>query len=268
MKKHIVFFLAAVMVLPAFAEKRGSVMRGGFGFLFPDMNHFTNGGQMALNRGTAINAEYSKADLAGTESVAPSVVWSNGKVGMGAGVDRTGVDMSSSAATMDTLSAQAGAAVGDKVTVGAVYSRMLESSPVNDGTLSGQINMHFGKPGQGFVVGVEAGTTLGGTATTQSGTAALGYAFASGLMLEGAYQVGNWSDATNNHIYSASMVYNHSSWYVAGQYNAVTLAGTEPNIAAGRLGVVWGSVDLSAQVVKGVYTGGDTTYGGTLRLVF
>jgi len=46
------------------------------------------------------------------------------------------------------------------------------------------------------------------------------------------------------------------------------LAGTEPNIAAGRLGVVWGSVDLSAQVVKGVYTGGDTTYGGTLRLVF
>ncbi|NBX92640.1 MAG: hypothetical protein EBQ85_05335 [Proteobacteria bacterium] len=268
MKKQFILFLAALTAVPAFAANRGSIMRGGYGFLFPDANHFVNGGQLSMNRGTSLSTEYAKKDLAGVQGWGSSVVWANGKTGVGAGVDRMGTDLSA-ANSVDTLNVQAGASVAqDKVTVGAVYNRSLESVAANDGNLSAQMNISLGKPGQGFVVGVGAGTSLGGATKTQSGTAALGYAFNSGLMLEGAYNVLNWSDAQNNHSYTGSFVYNHASWYVSGQYNSATVAATSLDVGAGRLGVVWGSVDLSAAVTKGLYTGGDTSYGGTLRVVF
>jgi len=267
--RNIALFALTLICLPALAEKRGTVMRGGLGFLFPDANRFVNGGQLSTNKGTAIQGSYTRSNDTSSQDANASLVWANGSAGLGAGVTRSGMELNDATTSSDSLSAQGGISLeGGKVTVGAVYSNSLESGVTDQGHLSGQLNLNLGKPGHGWVLGVNAGTTMGKTSNTTSGTVGLGYAFSSGLMLEGAYQIDDFSDSKNNNRYSGSFVYASSAWYAAGQYNKVKVGTSNPDSASGRLGVVFGKADLSAQVTKETYTGGDTTYGGTLRYTF
>ncbi|NBX75948.1 MAG: hypothetical protein EBQ92_05295 [Proteobacteria bacterium] len=269
MKNTIVVFLAVLMVAPAFADKRGTVLRGGLGFLFPDANRFVNGGQSALNKGTSLEANYSREDETKSQDMTASLTWGNGQAGLGAGVSRVGTTLSEPSTSADTMVAQGGFAFGGgQFTLGGVYQHSLETGVVGQDVVSGQLNVNLGKPGQGWVLGVGASTTLGRATNTKTGTAALGYAFGSGLMVEGGYQVDDFADSANNYRYTAAAVYNSNAWYGAAQYSAVTQSGTHPDSVSARLGGIWGKVDLSAQVTKETYTGGDTTYGGTLRYVF
>ncbi|MFM8269382.1 MAG: hypothetical protein ACKN9V_04265 [Pseudomonadota bacterium] len=269
MKNLILVFMAVLIAVPALAEKRGNIMRGGLGFLFPDANRFVNGGQTALNKGTSLEANYSREDKSKSQDLTASLAWANGQAGLGAAVSREGDTLSDPDTSTDKMYAQGGLAFGGgQFTLGGVYEHSLETGAVGDDKVSGQLNVHLGKPGQGWVLGVGASTTLGRETNTKTGTGALGYAFSSGLMLEGGYQVDDFSDSANNYRYTAAMVYNSSAWYGAAQYNAVTVSGTHPDSVSARLGGVWGKVDLSAQVTKENYTGGDTSYGGTVRYAF
>lgn len=267
--RKFALFALVIMSLPALAEKRGTIMRGGLGFLFPDANRFVNGGQFSLNKGTSVEGAYNRSNETSSQEANASLAWANGQVGLGAGVTRSGMELNDSDTTSDRVSAQAGFSLeGGKVTVGAVYSNSLESGVTDEGRVSGQLNFNLGKPGQGWALGVSGGTTLGKTTNTTSGTVGLGYAFSSGLMLEGAYQIDDFSDSKNNYRYSGTFVYGTSAWYASAQYNKVTVGTTQPDTASGRLGVVLGKADISAQVTKETYTDGDTTYGGTLRYTF
>jgi len=269
MKKTLFYSLVLMISLPAMASKKGNVLRGGYGFLFPDANQFVNAGQAALNKGVSAEANYSKHQETDSQLLTSSLAWANGSWAMGAAVTRSGDQLNDPSTSADVLTAQAGTSLkGGRVTLGGVYSKSLESGAVGDGVVSAQLNYHWNKPGNGWVMGLGSSTTLGLDTNTQTGTAALGYAFNGGMMLEGSYQVDDLSDTQSSYRYSAAAVYNSQQWYAAGQYNFVTLNGTNPDTVSGRLGVVLGQADLSAQVSKETFTGGETTYGGTLRLVF
>lgn len=267
MKNSIIVVLAVLMAMPALAEKKGNLLRGGLGFLFPDANRFVNGGQAALNKGTSLEVNYSREDKTKDQDLTASLAWANGQAGLGASVSRAGSVLAEPDSTNDKMYAQGGFTFG-QVTAGAVYEHSLETGVVGQDKVSGQLNVHLGKPGQGWVLGAGASTTLGRATNTKTGVAALGYGFNSGLMLEAGYQVDDFSDSTNNYTYTASALYNANSWYGAAQYNAVTQSGTHPDSVSARLGAVWGKVDLSAQLTKQTFTGGDTTYGGTIRYAF
>jgi len=261
--------LVTFVSLPALAEKKGALMRGGFGFLFPDANRIVNGGQATANKGLSAQGSYTRNKDTEAQELDTSLVWSNGQAGLGASVTRSGMELNDAQTSEDSLKAQAGLAVDNgKVTLGVVYANSLESGVTDEGSVSGQLNWNLGKPGHGWVVGVSGGTTLGKTTNTTSGTVGLGYGFGSGLMVEGAYQVDDFSDSKNKHQYSGAFVYNSSAWYAAAQYNSVTSGTSNPDNASGRLGVVLGKADISAQVTKETFTGGETTYGGTLRYAF
>jgi hypothetical protein len=264
----IVCSLVVFSSLSAFAEKKGNLLRGGYGFLFPDANQFVNGGQMALNKGTAVEANYLRDNDSSVQVGTPSLVWANGQTGIGAGVSRTGLKLSEASTSVDTLKVQAGAALASNLTFGGVYSRSLESGVVGSDEVSAQMNVHFGKAGHGVVLGLGAGTTLGNETNNRNGVVGLGYAMSSGVMTEVAYQVDNFADATNNYTYTGSVVYNANSWYAAGRYNHVKAGESEPNNFQARLGMVFGKIDLSGQVSKQTVTDGSTVYGGTMRVVF
>lgn len=269
MKKTTLLILVLITAFPAFAAKRGNVMRGGYGFLFPDANQFINAGQAALNKGVSIEANYSRNQETEAQMATSSVAWASGRWALGAAVSRVGMELSNESSSFDVMTAQAGTAwMGGKVSFGGIYSKSLEAGTAGDGTVGAQLNYHWSKPGHGVVMGLGSTTTLGLTTNSQTGTAALGYAFSSGMMIEGAYQVDDFSDAKNHYRYSASAVYNGSQWYAAGQYNLITENGSNPDTVSGRLGVVLGQADLSAQLTKEIFTGGETTYGGTLRVLF
>lgn len=269
MKKATLLSLVLMTALPAFAAKRGSVLRGGYGFLFPDANQFINAGQATLNKGVSVEANYARNQETEAQLATSSLAWANGSWALGAAVSRAGMQLNEENTSADVMTAQAGTSwMGGKVSLGGIYSKSLEAGTVGDGTVGAQLNYHWNKPGQGWVVGLGSTTTLGLTTNSQTGTAALGYAFSGGMMVEGAYQVDDFSDAKNHYRYSAAAVYNGSQWYAAGQYNLVTVNGTHPDTVSGRLGVVLGQADLSAQMTKQTFTGGETAYGGTLRVVF
>lgn len=269
MKKVTLLSLVLMTALPAFAAKRGSVLRGGYGFLFPDANQFINAGQATLNKGVSLEANYARNQETKAQLATSSLAWANGSWALGAAVSRAGTQLNEESTSADVMTAQAGTSwMGGKVSLGGIYSKSLEAGTVGDGTVGAQLNYHWNKPGHGWVVGLGSTTTLGLATNSQTGTAALGYAFSGGMMLEGAYQVDDFSDAKNHYRYSAAAVYNGSQWYAAGQYNLVTVNGTHPDTVSGRLGVVLGQADLSAQVTKETFTGGETAYGGTLRVVF
>lgn len=268
MKKFFILSLMVGLVIPAWADKKGAYLRGGLGFLFPDANSFVNGGQMALNRGVGFEANYLKQDNSELQSGTASMVWAGGSSGVGLGVTRIGTELSDSATSFDLLQAQAGTSlVKDSVTVGAVYTRALESVAGSD-SVGGQVNFNFGRHGEGWVMGLGATTTLGRESNSQSGKVGLGYAFKGGIMMEASYGMDDLENAGENHTVSGAFVYNGSAWYVSGQYNDVTLAGLKASTIAGRLGLVWRKLDLSAQMTKGTTEGSNAIYGGTLRLVF
>lgn len=270
MKRVIALSLVVFTSVHAFADKKGTLMRGGFGFLFPDANQFVNGGQMALNKGTAVEANYMRDDETAVQVGTPSVVWANGHAGVGVGVSRTGLKLSEASTSVDTLKVQAGTSLASNLTLGGVYSRSLESGVVGSDEVSAQLNVHFGKAGQGLVLGLGAGTTLGNETNSRNGVVGLGYTFGSGVMTEVAYQVDNFEDSSNNYTYAGSMVYNSGSWYAAGRYNHVRQGSSEPNNAQLRLGWICsaGKLDLSGQVKKDTFSGGSTVYGGSLRVLF
>jgi hypothetical protein len=268
MKKFFILSLMVGLVIPAWADKKGSYLRGGLGFLFPDANSFVNGGQMALNKGVGLEANYSKQDDSEAQAGTASFVWAGGGSGLGLGVTRIGSELDNPATSLDVLQAQAGASlVKDSVTVGAVYTRALENI-VGADSVGGQVNFNFGRHGEGWVMGLGATTTLGRETNSQSGKVGLGYALKGGIMMEASYGMDDLENAGQNHTMSGSFVYNGSAWYVAGQYNDVTTEGLKASTIAGRLGLVWRKLDLSAQMTKGTTEGSDSVYGGTLRLVF
>jgi hypothetical protein len=166
------------------------------------------------------------------------------------------------------MTMQAGTAIASNLTFGTVYRRALDTGVVGQDHVSSQLNIHFGKAGHGLVLGLGAGTTLGRETNTRDGRVALGYSWASGLMLEADYQIDNFADASNQYTYSGSLLYNAKNWYFGGQYNHVKSGDSEPTTGVARLGVVLGKVDFSLQGSKETHTGGSTTYGGTLRVVF
>jgi len=269
MKNITVFSLMLIISLPALAAKRGNILRGGYGFLFPDANQFVNAGQATLNKGASIEANYSRNNETESQVATSSLAWADGSWAIGASVSRSGMQLNEPTTSDDSVTAMAGTSwMGGRVSLGGIYSKSLEAGTVGDGTVSAQLNYHWNKPGHGWVLGVGSSTTLGQTTNTKTGTAALGYAFSGGMMLEGAYQVDDFSDAKNNYRYSTAAVFNASNWYLAGQYNFVTVDGTHPDTVSGRLGIVMGQADVSAQMTQETFTGGETTYGGTLRLLF
>jgi len=87
--------------------------------LFEDANDFTNPAQIALAHGAAIEGYYTRQNPSGAQSVTPSFVWGNGKVGLGAYGTRSGTNLGSASQSMDSIGGELGVALAqDHLTMG------------------------------------------------------------------------------------------------------------------------------------------------------
>lgn len=267
MKKASFLFLvvAAAFSLPAYADKSTKIIRGGLGFLFPDNNSFVNPGQFPLSYGMAIEAGYGRVNGTSDQSLTPSFVYGNGQLGLGVSYSRSGTDLGS------TSTSSLGAGLGmsflkDKLTVGASYTRSLETPRTDDGTLGFTANLN-GPQRMGPSLGVGFGTTLGATsANVQTGTLGVGYSFRSNQSIEGGLTFNNLSDTSDFNPFFAG-TFGSQYVYLGGSYTYLKTS-TDHKVG-GRLGFILGRyIDLSATATYVLKTGGAATYGATVRASF
>ncbi len=258
--------LAAALSLPAHADKSTKIIRGGLGFLFPDNNSFANPGQFPLSYGMAFETGYTKVNGSSNQALTPSFVYGNGQLGLGAFYSRSGTDLGSNATS------SVGAGVGmsfmkDKLTVGASYSRSLETLRTNDGALGATVNLN-GPQRMGPSLGVGFGTTLGATSgtNTKSGNIGVGYSFRSNQSIEGGVLFNDLSNTADMSPYFAG-TYGSQYAYLGGSYTYLKTAGDHQ--VGGRLGVILGRyLDISALATYVLKTGGAASYGATVRASF
>jgi len=266
MKKSsfLVLVLAAVFTTSAFADKSTKIMRGGLGFLFPDHNSFANPGQFPLSYGMAIETGYTRVNGSSAQGLTPSFVYGNGQVGLGAYYTRSGMDLGSSASS--SIGAGVGASfLKDKFTMGAGYSRSLDSTRTNDGTIQVTANLN-GPQRKGPSVGVGFGTTLGAATNVRTGTASVGYSFRSNDNIEAGVLFNNLSSFSDFDPYFAGTV-GSQYMYLGGTYRYLKTA--EQHQAGARIGFILGRyIDLSASASYVLVSGGASSYGATVRASF
>jgi hypothetical protein len=259
----------AFFSLSCFAAKGGSAMMGGVGFLFPDMNEFTNPGQMALNRGVAVQGFYTREDQTKTQAFTPSIVAGSGKWGGGVFARRTGTSLTTPATATDRVGGALGMSfAADRVTVGAGYDRETSVGQVDDGTATVSLNFN-GKGRVGFCAGAKATSTINALVRTRTALVGIGYGFSPKVNAEAYYSFNNLDD-TNNVTFGGSMsVAMLKGLYASGAYsNVKNSLVTNKGYVVGRLGFQMAMVDVSAHAEKLLMTGQPWSYGGSLRVMF
>jgi hypothetical protein len=231
------------------------------------MNSFVNPGQMALTRGGALEAYYTREDKTKTQTVTPSLVMGNGKWGGGVWAERTGL-----LDNADSRTDRAGAALGmgfaaDRMTVGVGYDRKISAGQTNDGTFG--MSLNFNSRGRlGFVAGVKATTLINALVRTRTAIFGIGYGFSQLVNAEVFYSMDDLDD-TSKTSWGGALSFGTRGVYASGGYTNVKNALlSNVGVAAGRVGVVLGSVDLSAHAEKIMNSAYPWTYGGAFRVMF
>jgi len=273
-KAWLLLLTLAFAPLAANAADMG-MMRGGFGFLYPDNNgvssdgsgdNFTNSSMLASSMGTAIQAEYLN-EGSGLKSVAPSLVYGNGKFGLGVFGARGGSDLTTSGQYTDEVGVGLGVGlIKDHLNFGVGYSRVISGNQTNSGDVQADLTLMGGKD-KGASVGVGVNTTLGQKvgSNVMGGTAGVGYSFKKGTSVEANI---HFNDVNNTSDYDLDAFFNLSSQMVYFSAGAGYMALPKWTDAEARLGFVLGkNFDLSGMVRKIFATGTDLQYGASLRVM-
>ncbi len=263
-KSLLAFLVVFGFAMNSFAEQRGAnIRRGGFGFLFPDHNNFSNSGQFSTARAIGVEGIYTRdTSTPSNQSLGTSLVYGNGKIGLGAFVSRAGTSLTSGGIDVG------GAGLGvnllkGRLTVGASYAKPL-SGVTDNGQVSG--NLTLNPPNQkGVSLGVSFARGL--TSNVNSVGGALGYSFSPMAQLEVDFQLPDLTSTSNFNL-QAYLNLNRGMVYFSGGYTLVKTASSLSGVA-GRVGFVLGrSIDLSAIATYTIATGSPITYGGSFRASF
>ncbi len=268
MKKQLIAF-NVLMFVSAFAFAKGgggNSYMGGLGYQFADPNSFINPGQMALNNGAHLEVGYDKVDGTKVQALTPSFAWANGHFGFGLVGTRYTTDFADKDAGIDVVGAALGVALANqRLTAGVEAHRSISTNQTNDGYVNATINLN-GQKRMGFSLGVNAGTTLNNAGTdVRHGGASLGWGFSPAYSIEAHYEMNNFSDSSD---------YTLSGFATAGAKNFYCAAGvnygalTKLNEIEGRLGLNFGTVDISARGSKTLDANYAYVYGGTIRVNF
>lgn len=278
MKGSLWLFISVIVFMAPFAQakKDANILRGGFGFLFPDNSgfansaQFPNAGQTALGKGSTAQVDYERINSGSvvTQDLTGSFTWGNGKFGLGAFGSRSGTKLDKSANSTDSAGGVLGLAIAkDRLTLGVGYSRSIDQGQSNDGALSGSFTLN-GNKGMGPTIGVGASTTVNATKNLIAAIAGLGYAFKGSNSIEANVQLpdvnktGNWTAAA---LFSLGT----HAVYLAGGYNYVKTTSGFNHVAQGRLGFVpahW--FDFSVHATHTVKKGNNPLWGGSFRVLF
>lgn len=268
MKKQLLA-LSFTLLVSTFAFAKGgsgSNFMGGLGFQFADPNSFLNPGQLSLNSGAHLEAAYDKQDGTKVQALTPSFTWANGKFGFGVFGTRYTTDFTNKDLSVDVIGAAIGGAFANqRLTAGIEAHRSISKGQTNDGYANATINYN-GLKRMGFSLGVNAGTTLNNAVKElRHGGASLGWGFSPAYSIEAHYEINDW-DNTSDYTLSGFATAGAKNFYCAAGFNYEAL--TKLNEIEGRLGLNFGTVDLSARGSKVLDTNYAYTYGGTLRVNF
>lgn len=269
--KYLLLITGAMGLVSSLAMAKGSsnLMRGGYGFLFPDANSFINGGQMAKTSGTAIEGLYQRNDQLDTQTATPSVVWGSGRVGLGAFATRTGSALTGDPASRaDSVGAGLGVSLAQgKVTVGGTVERSIDTGQSNDGVVTAALNYN-GSKGKGFHLGGGFSSTLNSLSGTETKTATLatGWVFEGSASFEINYKLKDLDQTSNNYVASSYLNFGGSNYYFSTGYSYDRP--TRQNTLETRVGFIMGSYDFSFHGKKIMKEGNDPDYGATLRTTF
>lgn len=266
----LVSFAALFFAIPSFAAS-SMISRGGFGFLFPDHNSLVNPGQTALDHGTAIDFEYTTQSETGgnDQSATPSIAYGSGTFGFGVDMTRSGTSLTASGENTDTIGAGMGVALAhQKVTVGVDYSRQIDGTVTDQGTVGGTLTYNSqGDKRMGFTAGVGATTVLSSTTgtDTQTGLAAIGWGFNNMTKFEVDVKFNDLSDFSDYDI-GGYLTLQGNVLYAAAGFNYLALS--QESELEGRVGVVFGKLDINAFVDDVLNSGNGIEIGGALRIAF
>jgi hypothetical protein len=263
---HLISFLALILSTLGFAEKGGPMMpHGGLGFLFPDANEFINPGQLALNKGFAMQGEYTRVNDSQSQEITPSAVFGTGKFGIGAFADRINTNLTSSTGATDRMGGALGIAVAQqRLTFGVGYDRETSVGQVDDGNLGVSAN-YIGKERKGFSLGAKAGTTVNALIRNRHAIFGVGYGFTSATSLELVYILNNL-ERTSDYAYGAAFNLGNRHFYFSAAYTYFKIPAL--GLAATRLGVNLGPIDISGHVEKFLDKSYQYSYGGSFRVSF
>ena len=263
-RKSLVVFAVGLMMVSTAHARSMNLQRGGLGFLFPDHNSFVNPGQFATAHGSALEFGYTtQSSTPAVMAANPSFVYGNGSFGLGLSAMRAGTSLTATDSFIDMGTAGLGfSAMKERMTIGATFSRIFTGTPVSDGTLGVSLTLQ-GARRMGAVFGLGYQRVLG--LDTHSATFGFGYGFQSSNSLELNVNFSNLDDVND---FTASGFFNlgREWFYMGAGYSFAKL--TEVHSGMGRLGLIFGRVDLSGTVSAPFASGGSLTYGGTLRAAF
>lgn len=266
MKKwHLLCFLGLLLSTLGFAKGGPTMLHGGVGFLFPDANEFINPGQLALNRGFAMQANYLRTNGSQEQSLTPSMVLGGGNFGIGVYGNRFGPNLASPFQSTDVVGgALALSLLKDHITFGVLYDREISIGQVSDGNLSVSLNYN-GKARTGLSVGVKGTSTVNALYRNRSATAGIGFGFTPLINAEVYYRMNNVELKSDTAIGAAFTLAGRVT-YLSGGYEHLNI----PSVgrAVGRLGVNWGILDLSARFEKTLSKNHQYSYGGSMRFSF
>ena len=262
-KAYSFFALSLLLSTTALGASKSSISRGGFGFLYADTNHFNNPGLFSQLRGFAIAGDMEKNLDTDDISTSPSVVYGNGRVGLGVTAQRTGPNPMNPGTS--TVSAVAGFCFNfakNMAMVGVGYERSIDGNAPNDGLVSGTIT--YQPTGKGFSIGGGYSMTINADTDVKAAIGALGYAFNPMVQVEGTFAVNDLTDMTDYTI-GGFLNITGRILYVTGGFTMENLS-TEKTAMA-RLGFVLGNaVDISGYGSKLLVTGSEYNVGGVFRL--
>lgn len=257
------FFVFFLLSTTAMGASKSSISRGGFGFLFADTNHFNNPGLFSQLRGFSFTGDFEKDQDAGEVAAGSSMVFGNGRVGLGAFAERRGWDIQETATTTDSAGAGFGFNFAKNMAmVGVGYQRSIDQYAPSDGTVSGTLT--YQPVGKGFSIGGGYAMTINADTDVKSAIGALGYSFSPMVQVEGTFTMNDINDTSN---FTAGGFIN-----VTGRFLFATGGFTLDNPSAvktamARVGFVLGNVvDISGYGSKVLETGSEYNFGGVFRL--
>ncbi len=264
--------LSALLVVsssPAATMSSGKtlILRGGWGFLFPDHNSFVNPGQFAVSHGMAFEANYFREQNGSSQAITPSLVYGGNHFGLGAYATRAGGDLLRDGGSSDSAGIGLGFSFAkERLTLGLGYDRSVRPSPTNDGAVKATLTLN---PPQrrGVSLGFGMSTVLNrGGGSTQSGVFGVGYQFNTHASLEANLELVNLSTLND---WGVGSFFNIGSQevYLSVGHRYQHLATTHHGVV--RLGFILGSsVDLSGYASAPLVQGAELGYGVTLRAMF
>jgi hypothetical protein len=265
MKKLLVCTLA-LLCMGAKAQDM-MVEHGGLGYLYTDFNNFQNPAHLGLEKGTAVEGEYSVAP-GGTNDATASFATSNGKVGFEAFGNSTGADVTNFSSSTETAGGEFGFALGKSSAIGVSYQNIVSAGATNSGTVGASLDI-LGSKGMagGFGMAVGATSTINDTIkNTQTATLAVGYGFKPNNSIEADVTFNDWSN-WNDYNLSGALTLGSQVVYFSALYTFSALEST--NTVAGRLGFNLGKhFDISGTIGYVINVSSTPTYGGTFRISF